>query len=574
MARDPLRVVEDYLKSSDPRVRSNAVRALSVVESLSSERLVRMALSDPDPEVKNAAEATLQKRRGSVDRNADAAVWHDLLRDSGLRQSTYALMGRLSAAGAAVTVPALPYTHRLRLAYDLRRSVRPQHRGVRYYLFRLLLPPAAGAAMASVLVSLLLDGFALSIPHASKDPDVLQTLFVSSVFWVGFTLLTAWRTVAIGHYVDRPAGILVEVLVAGVLAALPIIVVAVLIWLFNPAEFDAGLWLLLGVTFGLAAATRSGVLLANGVALRGGALVAARLFLGTAAGLLVWTILCAISAELRSLWLILSPYPAALAFAFAFTDMRGPQLNRPRISPLARTAATAIIVPIGAAIFALLWPVGEPPTTLEMNLAEVKASRKEQVTKLPYKLVLRSDRPQRLLVKLTIQPPNKAAMKSYRYAFCGPPADPRPKAEGIRPAPQRRGVEKAPASGRCSQIRNKEKIGGSGVGSLNNQYDLGIGEYELLLFQHPALFGAKIDVAGEEDDVLNLVRTKMTRMLWPEQRNAEDRIELFLEREPREDQGETPAARRSAPNGSQVGRLSFAGRDARNSPRGRDDVSV
>jgi hypothetical protein len=521
VARDPLPIVEEYLGRPNPKLRRHAVTALAAIgDARSLDRLIHVALEDPSADVRAAAEAQLRALGSRAPAEA-VETWRALLddQDKAARRAACALVGRLAAGGAELRLPALSVRTRLRLGYGLRTAVHPRRR-LGHFL-RPLLPALAGATLWLVLLSMLLDGFAASIPRGSKGPSVLYLPIGFALVWVLYTLVAAWRTVAIGYYVDRPVGVLTEVFFAGLFGVLAVAVVHLLLLLTGPGWIQFVWWDYASLP-AVAAATRLGTLLAAGGSVGSSLLTVARLLLGFAAGVVVMSASCILDPLGAEFWTALSVLPATLASAFTVIDMRGPRAVSPSPRPLARALAIVLVAGCFLAVAIILYPVTEPPPSHERRVTDISpAGTTERITKLPYRLALKSDANQTLVVTLTVGPRHHATSGDYRYAFCGPPAaapDQGP-VQSSEPSPA---AEADSSGGGC---RESLKIGRAGVSSVEQAYVLRRGEYRLLLLERPTLFAERVD----EFNFFELLTLKTTRLLQPEpQREAPEDIRLTL----------------------------------------------
>src|SRR3712207_3033598 len=105
MSRDPLSIVDEFLRYPDPQMRKNAVTALALVESEKAiRRLVEIALSDSEPQVRKRAEDEILRLDGQQAEWAVEALGA-AMKDSERRLLAYAALGRLRSRGLTTTCP-------------------------------------------------------------------------------------------------------------------------------------------------------------------------------------------------------------------------------------------------------------------------------------------------------------------------------------------------------------------------------------------------------------------------------------------------------------------------------------
>lgn len=156
MAGDPVSIVEDFFKSTDPQIRMNAMTAYGIIGNRQSiEALVQVALEDDDPDddvddaVRERAEQelaaltdiqaqTLIKESLQKILNPEQKVQTRILKDPEKKQEeekkkkkekeeAYLLAGRLRSRGLPLEGSGLPLPEQLKLIYTTRSRLYPGH---------------------------------------------------------------------------------------------------------------------------------------------------------------------------------------------------------------------------------------------------------------------------------------------------------------------------------------------------------------------------------------------------------------------------------------------------------------
>ena len=143
--RKPLLIIKEYLEPNEPpQVRKNALSALAALgDAESLTMLAQIALNEPEPQLRDRAEAEISSLAPSTGLQAIQPLLHELK-----GPETYALLGRLRNRGMTVRLPRMGIVKRLRLAKSLRNLLYPK-RGFLFY-FRTMKGMSLGVLVAMI----------------------------------------------------------------------------------------------------------------------------------------------------------------------------------------------------------------------------------------------------------------------------------------------------------------------------------------------------------------------------------------------------------------------------------------
>lgn len=361
MSRDPVPVIEEFLRDDEVRLRRNALTALGVIGGERSVGLlVRSALTDPQPEVRNQAVreigALLQEDKGSsgevlerlasAGRDPDAylsSLGDEQTEPGEVRRRAARLLGEIRSTGES-PAGALPIKQRLLVAVQqgTRYYPREERQSVRFRT-RALRPGLVGGLVGAVLFAVF-----LAIARVPALEGVLVPLLLAGVITAPLFALcaTQFATPAAPRRFDRAVGVPIELGAAAVGGLLFGIVVAALLLLDGWPPRYLVYHILLAVL--LAVVVRLGTLMAYGLTNRVQTNQLVQVAVGGLLGLLVLTLVTAAVAGApdgppvatgdlddlstiappptgrgvlaRALWFGLLPACVALALAFASVD--------------------------------------------------------------------------------------------------------------------------------------------------------------------------------------------------------------------------------------------------------------
>src|SRR5262245_42961661 len=220
MNRNPLAVVNEFLRSSDAQLRSNAITALAVIDSDESiAMLVQVAQSDTSASVRQHAEDELIGLTGDSAARA-IKVLYAALDDARQQMPTYTLLGRLRSRGFSVTMPTWGMLRRLRLVWAMCSYL---YYPTSTWAFRLrtLVPALLGGILGAFLFGWFL---AMTLALQPNSDAFLGILLWGVLVPPVFGVAVSQRSSSINLHVDRIAAFLVEVGIAtfwGFLLALP-----------------------------------------------------------------------------------------------------------------------------------------------------------------------------------------------------------------------------------------------------------------------------------------------------------------------------------------------------------------
>jgi hypothetical protein len=226
-----LPIVEEFLRSSEPQHRKNALTALTVIGDQESVKIIaETALNDGDAGVRMRAVDKIL----SLDEKSMAGamtVLSDALKGAGAseqkrtdrekQERANALLGQLGSRGISVPEIGLPLVTRMRLAMMLNRYIYPV-KGWDYHL-RTWKAGLAGSAVGVVLALLGTTYFFFLSENGSAvlDPLFVLLLIVATGAIVVAAMIVAvcatQLTIPINCYLSRLAALPVEVLIPSVL---------------------------------------------------------------------------------------------------------------------------------------------------------------------------------------------------------------------------------------------------------------------------------------------------------------------------------------------------------------------
>jgi hypothetical protein len=252
-------LVEQFLRSSDPQSRRNALTALALMDDDESiGRLCKVALTDEDESVrKRAVEEIVSLPETALPRAL--GVLHASLKDETNGQRAYAVLGQLKGLGrVSGEKTGLSLYSRVRLAWMMNSYLNPS----RSFTYRVRVwKPALGAAAAFILV--LVPFYAMQARWPKENYILYPILiFLLSVLT---SILTTQRTTPINLYLDRKAGAFVEIVTPLILSSIVWIPIILILTVDGrPGYRYMFLALMLGVSV-TAAVTRAATLLSFGV---------------------------------------------------------------------------------------------------------------------------------------------------------------------------------------------------------------------------------------------------------------------------------------------------------------------
>jgi hypothetical protein len=336
MASITLSIMEEFLRSGEPHIRKNALTALSVIKYEESAKLIaQTALEDADAGVRRTAEEEIN----SLDESLHESVIQELTKaltgkDPQKQQRAYALLGRLRSKGVNVSEARVPWGSRMRLATSMISYVYP----VRTWSLRLRgwKPGLVGTLIGSFF-------FVLYIFSALKPQSLRQGLWFALglliVLFVGILMavLATQFTTPINLQLNRPAALLVEVLLSFLCVLFGLLILFILMGLTIPDFFyrSGSVWLILIPFYCVLAATvRVGTIMVFGQFKGKRMNRSAQVMAGTLAGFLVMSIVYfifwvndAFKPDLEgsvALWLSSFATAMGLANAFAKIDSEAP----------------------------------------------------------------------------------------------------------------------------------------------------------------------------------------------------------------------------------------------------------
>jgi len=209
MARDALAVIEEFCEHGDARVRRNAATALAGVGTGNSyQRLLDMAIKDPDADVRAGARKEIELAVVDRDRDRAAAlgtVFDGRLGEPERRAATYALMGELPPPAVDKVVKPRRFREQVRLAWELLGESS-----------ELASWPTRGRWLGSACVSVLCAGvillllvYRLSGSHGDLG-DMVPKVLLAMAAALGWMLLGTARSTPTSAQYYRRAAIVVE----------------------------------------------------------------------------------------------------------------------------------------------------------------------------------------------------------------------------------------------------------------------------------------------------------------------------------------------------------------------------
>jgi hypothetical protein len=231
-----LEIIEEFLRSSDTQWRKNALTALGTVGSDESlARLVRVAFDDTDPLVRGRAEQELARLDASAGAKAAAHLAAGLDRPD-TEAGAYAILARLAKQGWEGVRPSGPLPQRVRRAihrvYGSPVSLKDR--------LRLLMACGAGVFAFSLVV---FSSLIFATGMVSPLEEVLVAIFLAGVLSLGFTLVALLRSQALARHFDTRAGVVVELLHAGVVAVgMAVLVLAIAVLGFGSSAQSEVAW--------------------------------------------------------------------------------------------------------------------------------------------------------------------------------------------------------------------------------------------------------------------------------------------------------------------------------------------
>jgi hypothetical protein len=377
MNRDPVVLVDEFLRSEDPRLRKNAIVALGTIGGqASTERLIEIALRDTDPQVREAAQTELIALLGTGEQ-ALLDIYEKSRHDKQRRNEIYALLGRLRACGARVKAPR----DAMRPAFLLFFTAYPT-RGWKFY-FRTL-PASMGGALATLLIMQLILGVVARSADLSGgvNSDVVTNGVIGAILGVIAAQLAALFTTAYPLHVSTRRGLLVEILYA---VGPPFLSFGsfVLLYALQSGKGEAGvLWPAAILFVVLIASSRALTILASGTAKSRFRNVLISTATGTGGTMIVLTTIIAPLArimgarDLSETWAIFLPMCGALSAAFAAIDARVATTVR----PVLRVILSRLIILAAATV----------PVILIVSMFTARRAANEQLQRIPIGARLRS----------------------------------------------------------------------------------------------------------------------------------------------------------------------------------------
>jgi hypothetical protein len=332
MLRNIISIVEEYIRSPEPRLRRNAITALAAINSTESiSGIVRVALSDHDVPVVQHAVAELLKLK--EDALARALLELTIaLANPREQQQAYYILGMLYGAGVKVTLPKQRLAVRLRLAAS--QTISHSQKGKWKERIRAWKPALYGH-LGGIIALVSIVSISIGIDWDSFLPALILCTFLGPLLAI---VSTQW-TKPIGHQMDRVASVAVEFGSAafGALVFVPAVVfwIAPMFnihmyggWSFNTLT-TMGAWaVILGIWVGI---IRFGTALTYGIVRTRRGSKLAQCVIGGMCGMIMITAVALMDwreGTGGALWPMLFPMAFGVANAFAAIDGEG-ETRRP-----------------------------------------------------------------------------------------------------------------------------------------------------------------------------------------------------------------------------------------------------
>lgn len=317
MKKDALNVVQEFLVSDDPQIRSNAVVALSTIGNEESGRhILNVATKDGDADVRQLAEDEFLRLGGSTTGVVQQFVDSMEASNTG---AVYALLGRLRHRGYQGKIVLGNMAKHLRLGFGIFSSLTAAKKKVLYK--RSLWPALSGAIVGVIFCNVAIGWKALDDFSLGEIILVLAMLVGASLV---ISVLSAQRASPISLYYDRLAGGIIELAWAalwGLLVGLPVAILTGLneVW-------SGGYLLLMSVPLTLIVSVRAGSMLAAGIPSKFGHWLP--IVSAAASGALILTVTSLAGSYLgdmqssyyNAMWYALLPSTVALAYVYAAVD--------------------------------------------------------------------------------------------------------------------------------------------------------------------------------------------------------------------------------------------------------------
>jgi hypothetical protein len=342
MTSNVLPIAEEFLRSSEPQRRKNALTALSIIGDKESVKLIaETALNDENKEVRQRARteiATLYEKAS----DDVASVFAEALtgKDQKKQERAYEVLGILKSMGTAIPNARLRLRDKLRLAAMMYSHLYSQKKWS--FQLRAWKPALLGSAVGGgtfILGLLIRQNRSLMIDW----PNYILLFLVAVLGGAVLGLSATQRTTPIYTHINRFEATLVEVLVSsltGLVGAVCFNILISTIIRIPAVEYinDRGLILIifLGIIL-LIGAVRAGTILAFGIYHGSGANQLAQTVAGASAGF--WIALGFILTveniggefSSRERWLlVMTAFPLlwGCAYAFATIDREAPPIKR------------------------------------------------------------------------------------------------------------------------------------------------------------------------------------------------------------------------------------------------------
>jgi hypothetical protein len=215
-----LAIVEEFLRSSEPQVRRNAVTALATLGTADSlQLLVKTALSDESNKVRTRARLEILSLPDAKATEA-AEVLREAIADPARVRDAYRLVGAMRTRGWTKNRPEEGLWIRLRRALYMRRHLARLQKIGLLAKMRAVAPSAFGGAAA-------VCGFFAAGMLMTPDSDLWAQGVLGGFAAVLIVTIATWRSAPVGQHFDREAASVIEIaisaLVGGLLGAMIVI---------------------------------------------------------------------------------------------------------------------------------------------------------------------------------------------------------------------------------------------------------------------------------------------------------------------------------------------------------------
>ena len=207
---NPVSVVEEFFRSTDPEMRLKALRGLVALKNERSiARVFNLALQDDDEQIQQHALEALARLDDAEMVALTQEALDAALTDKKQQKAAYLLAGQLRSQGFPVKKSGLSLARRIRRAFSMRSLLYPK----RGWTFRIrsFEPGLLGALCGTILgaVFLLLTNLFFD---QNNEVVVMPLLIFGVVVALVASLLAGQFAIPIHRHVDRPAGALIEFL--------------------------------------------------------------------------------------------------------------------------------------------------------------------------------------------------------------------------------------------------------------------------------------------------------------------------------------------------------------------------